>query len=115
MEEVQDGPALAADGTVKSVPDGRVHGVVGGVQAGDGDQRAGRTAQLGREVEFAVVRHRGERRLREYRFSTVRGEGNLTKNEKKTRLYKTEPRIAYYGRLVTPATCRCYNNFRMTK
>lgn len=57
MEKVQDCPALAADGTVKSVPDGSVHGVVDGVQAGDGDQRAGRTAQLGWEVEFTVVHH----------------------------------------------------------
>jgi len=44
VEEVQDGPAIAADGAVESIPNGPVNSVVDRVQAGDSDQRAGRTA-----------------------------------------------------------------------
>lgn len=57
MKEIQNGSALATDGAVERVPNGPVHGVVDGVQAGDGDQRAGRTAQFGRKVEFPVIGH----------------------------------------------------------
>lgn len=57
MEEVQNSPAIAADRAVERVPDGSVNAVVDGVQTGDGDQRTGRTAQLGWEVEFSVINH----------------------------------------------------------
>lgn len=57
MEEVQNGPALAADWAVKRIPDGSMNDIVDGVQTGDSDQRIGRTAQFGWEVEFSVINH----------------------------------------------------------
>lgn len=64
VKEIQHGSAVAANGTVERVPDGPVDSIVDRVQAGDRDQRTGRTTQLGRKVEFRVIdhgRHESER------------------------------------------------------
>lgn len=57
MKEVQNGATFATDGAVEGIPNRPVNSVVDGVQAGNGDQRTGRTAQFGRKFKFLVVDH----------------------------------------------------------
>jgi len=57
VKEIQYGSAVTANGAVESIPNGPVDGVIDRIQAGDGDQRTGRTAQFGWKVELSVIDH----------------------------------------------------------
>lgn len=57
VKEIQNGSAFTADWAVKSIPNGPVYGVVDRIQAGDGDQWTGRTAQFIREVKLSIIDH----------------------------------------------------------
>jgi len=57
VKEIQYGSAVTANGAMESIPNGPVDGVIDRIQASDGDQWTGWTAQFGWEVELSVIDH----------------------------------------------------------